>query len=73
MGGQLAIVVDVEEAYMPCAKALLRSRAWQADTWLAKEQRPVVADPLAAHVNQAHLPAATIAEALQTSYTERLY
>ena len=30
---QLAIVVDVEEVFFHCAKAFLRSKLWDADSW----------------------------------------
>ncbi len=29
----LAVVIDVEQAHLHCAAALLRARIWQPDTW----------------------------------------
>jgi hypothetical protein len=31
----LALVVDVEEAFMHCSKCMTRSRLWQPDSWNA--------------------------------------
>jgi hypothetical protein len=36
----LAIVVDVKEAFMHCAKALRRARIWQTDAMLDRREMP---------------------------------
>ncbi|MCB5167697.1 pyridoxamine 5'-phosphate oxidase family protein [Streptomyces bambusae] len=45
-----AIVVEVEEAYQHCPKALLRSSAWKPGEWLAED-----AVPSSAEVSLSHL------------------
>ncbi|ARU60693.1 phosphohydrolase [Tumebacillus avium] len=69
----LAIGVEVEEAFVHCAKALKRSKLWQPDTWLPSEELPVPARILAAHVNLPDVNEQKITAALQDSYTNRLY
>ncbi len=40
----LALVVEIEEVFHHCAKAFLRSRLWQPETWTDKvPARPVIA------------------------------
>lgn len=41
-----AIMVDVEEVYMHCAKAFLRSRAWDPETWPAQANLPTSGEPI---------------------------
>jgi len=40
----LALVVEVEEAFMHCSKSLIRSRIWQADSWPARKTAPTLAE-----------------------------
>jgi PPOX class probable FMN-dependent enzyme len=37
---KVVVVVDVDEAYVHCAKALRRSDLWAPETWIDSEQRP---------------------------------
>jgi hypothetical protein len=37
---KVALVVEVDECFVHCAKALRRSGVWQPDTWLPAEERP---------------------------------
>jgi PPOX class probable FMN-dependent enzyme len=46
----LAIVVEVEQVYLHCAKALIRSRLWQPDTW--PEQTPSAAQIFKDHIGR---------------------
>lgn len=39
----LAIVVDIDEAYMHCARAFLRSGLWQPETWPDPDTIPTLA------------------------------
>ncbi|WP_055482368.1 pyridoxamine 5'-phosphate oxidase family protein [Sphaerimonospora mesophila] len=39
---QLAVLVDVEELYMHCAKAFLRSSLWQPETWPDRKSLPTL-------------------------------
>jgi PPOX class probable FMN-dependent enzyme len=65
---QLGLVVTIEQAYLHCAKALIRSKLWQADTW--PQELPSAAEILNDHIGLGDLAAS--AEALQESYTNRL-
>lgn len=70
----LGIGVEVEEAYMHCAKAFKRSGLWQPESWPSEAERPSAARMMAAHVGQK--TSVTVAETerlLQESYTKRLY
>ena len=41
---ELALVVTVEEAFMHCAKALIRSGLWQPETWSEPRSAPTLAE-----------------------------
>lgn len=41
---QVALVVEVEEAFMHCSKAFIRSRLWYPDRWPARKSAPTLAD-----------------------------
>jgi uncharacterized protein len=45
---QLAVVIEVEQVYMHCAKALIRSHLWKPDTW--PEETPSAAQILRDHI-----------------------
>jgi uncharacterized protein len=47
----LAIGVEVQEAFIHCAKALIRSNLWKAETWPSLEGLPSFAQMLIDHVN----------------------
>ncbi len=36
----LGIVVEVEECYIHCAKAFIRSKMWDPESWLNKKELP---------------------------------
>ncbi|WP_292292430.1 hypothetical protein [Marivita sp.] len=40
----LALVVDVQEVFMHCAKAFIRSRLWQPDHWPERKISPTLAE-----------------------------
>ncbi|KAA0549952.1 pyridoxamine 5'-phosphate oxidase family protein [Bacillus sp. BGMRC 2118] len=69
---QLGIIVEIEEIYIHCAKALLRSKLWNSETWPNRLDLPTMATIVKAH---AELKETTneIEESLQESYTTRLY
>jgi uncharacterized protein len=72
----VGIGVRVEECFVHCAKAFKRSGLWQPEAWLDREQLPAMAQVLADHINM-NAPGITtgkqVEEALQESYTKRLY
>lgn len=41
---KVAVVVDVEQCYIHCAKALRRSSLWEPDTWLPADQVPTAGE-----------------------------
>lgn len=67
---QVFLVVEVEEVFLHCAKALIRSRLWQPDSWPAPEDRPSAAEIFGDHVSGLGTEAA--AEMLDESYRHRL-
>jgi PPOX class probable FMN-dependent enzyme len=68
----LALVVTVEEAFMHCAKCMVRSQLWQPDSWPDPEEIPSLSGAL---VEQKQLPITReqLAEALEQDIRERLY
>lgn len=68
-----AIGVEVEEAYIHCAKAFRRSHLWQSDTWPAVNDLPNPAVILAHHAKRLNLKAEQVEQSLKESYTKRLY
>ncbi len=66
----LAIVVDVEQAYVHCAKSILRSRLWRSDTWAERDELPSAAEMLSTHTGLGD-PAAVAAH-LADSYVNQI-
>lgn len=48
----LAMVVDVEEAFMHCSKAFVRSRLWRPEHWPPKKTAPTLAEWVVATVDR---------------------
>lgn len=69
----LGIVVEVEECFIHCAKAFMRSTIWNHNTWLANDELPNASKILKDHVNMELFSESKIAELLNESYTQRLY
>jgi PPOX class probable FMN-dependent enzyme len=67
---QLALVVTVVQAYLHCAKALIRSKLWQAESWPDRDQLPSAAEILNDHIGIGDLEAS--AAALADSYVNRI-
>lgn len=47
---RLAVLIDVEELYMHCSKAFLRSSVWQPETWPDRASLPTLGRILKDHV-----------------------
>ncbi|SEW04934.1 hypothetical protein SAMN05444851_1086 [Aliiroseovarius sediminilitoris] len=47
----LALVIDVEEAFMHCSKSFIRSRLWHADHWPKRKTAPTLAEWVKATVD----------------------
>jgi PPOX class probable FMN-dependent enzyme len=74
MKGGLPITVlriEVEEVFLHCAKALLRSRLWEPASWPAERPVPVMSDMIRDHIGEdlAHEPD----EAMVKRYATMLY
>ncbi len=67
----LAIGVRVEQCFVHCAKAFIRSGLWEPDTWFSKEELPVPAKILSAHAKM--VTEKDVEQLLHESYTQRLY
>ncbi|MDQ6775905.1 MAG: pyridoxamine 5'-phosphate oxidase family protein [Actinomycetota bacterium] len=67
---KLGVVVAVNQAYLHCAKALIRSHLWDPETWPAEDELPSAAEILSDHIGLNDLAAS--AAALADSYTNRL-
>lgn len=67
------ILVEAEECFIHCAKALIRSGLWNGESWPAKESLPSAPAMLAAHTNLPNQTAEQVEKDLQESYKNRLY
>lgn len=66
----VGICVDVEECFIHCAKAFKRSKLWEPQMWLEKEELPTASKILFAHTNFSSVE--DIEASLKESYTKRL-
>ncbi|MFA1550318.1 pyridoxamine 5'-phosphate oxidase family protein [Actinomadura chokoriensis] len=57
---RLALLVDVEELYMHCAKAFLRSSLWKPETWPDRKTLPTLGQIAKDHMGLHQLSAAEI-------------
>ncbi|MGZ4202729.1 MAG: pyridoxamine 5'-phosphate oxidase family protein, partial [Thermoleophilaceae bacterium] len=64
----LALVITVEQVYQHCAKALIRSKLWQPESWPA--ELPSAAEILNDHIGIGDVEAS--AAALADSYANRI-
>ncbi|MGD7009731.1 MSMEG_1061 family FMN-dependent PPOX-type flavoprotein [Metabacillus sp. 84] len=67
------IVLEVEECFIHCGKAIKRSKLWQTDSWPASVRLPKAHEILAAHANCEGLDADRVEKALDESYRLRMY
>ncbi len=67
-----AVVVQVREAFLQCAKALKRSRLWSDDYRVARKDVPTLGQILFDQIGGA-TPAIELDAAIEKSYRERLY
>jgi PPOX class probable FMN-dependent enzyme len=70
---QLGIGVEVDECYVHCAKAFIRSRLWDNRSWPDDSSLPSIPEMLAEHVGAPDFSADMISEGLKESYEKRLY
>lgn len=69
----LAVVVDVQEAFLQCPKALKRSRLWDAATWPERSALPTLAQMLHDQVPMPDVTVEALDAAFEQGYRERLY
>lgn len=70
---QIAIVLEVEECFIHCAKAFKRSNLWEPTTWAAQESLPNAAKIIFEHAKLPGTTSYSIAERLEEGYKNRLY
>ena len=68
----LAIIVEVAEAYFHCARALIRSRVWDAASQALAEEMPSFGEIVAAQMNL-DIPGEAIAKDLEQNSYRSLY
>jgi predicted pyridoxine 5'-phosphate oxidase superfamily flavin-nucleotide-binding protein len=66
----VAIGVDVEAAYIHCAKALRRSRLWHPEAWPALADMTSIACMLRDHYNEPDLDVGAVEDHLEVSYEQ---
>ena len=72
----LALGVEIEEAYLHCPKAFIRSSLWDPSTWSDPQKLPSFAQMLWDQIPSAHGGAASVdeyARELQTRVRDTLY
>ena len=69
----LAFGMQVEVAFIHCAKALLRSRLWRPEEWRELDELPSSARMLRDHVNADDMSEDLVAAALEQSYTTTMW
>jgi uncharacterized protein len=68
---KLGIIVKVDECFIHCAKAFIRSNLWDSTSW--KSKLPNAAKILVTHAKSLQTNVKKVQEQLEESYTKRLY
>lgn len=69
----VAIAVEVEEAYLQCAKAIIRSKLWDAHEPPAAKNLACAAEMLTDHAQMPEFDSATMQTLLDGAYKNNLY
>ncbi len=69
----LALAVEVEEAFLHCAKAFKRSRLWQAESWPDRADLPSLGKMLLDQAKPKDITAEELDVQIEESYAKRLY
>ena len=69
----VGIGVEVEECYLHCGKAMIRSNLWNPSSWSSNEHLPRAGEILAAHASRNTQSAIEMEERLAEGYTRGLY
>lgn len=70
---RLAVLVDVEELYMHCAKAFLRSALWDPETWPDRKSLPTLGRIAKDHIGIKDMSAEAIDEGLDLDAATNRY
>lgn len=70
---RLAIGVEVQAAYLHCAKAFRRGKVWEPGAWPSTEGLPSVAQMLTDHARPPDRTAEDVAELLRQDYAKNMY
>ncbi|MDQ1436556.1 MAG: uncharacterized protein QOK43_185 [Acidimicrobiaceae bacterium] len=70
---RVVIGVEVETAYIHCAKALRRGSVWQPDAWPDRTDMPSVACMLRDHVGDMDVPVEAVQARLDQSYATTMW
>lgn len=69
---ELALVVTVREVFMHCAKCMIRSGMWEANTWPESDGLATLAEAMVAH-GKLTMPVAELSNLIETDAKTRLY
>ena len=67
-----ALLIEVREAFLQCAKALIRSRLWRSDQLLPRNQFPTLGKILVDQIGLT-MPVAELDALIDQAYCEKLY
>ena len=70
---QLGLVIDVEEVYLHCAKACMRSQVWDPSTWLPREELPSATQIYRDHRDTPGLTVEQVEAELEESFRTRMW
>ena len=70
---KMAIVIDVEEVYLHCAKALRRAKLWQPEAWPSTDSLPSAGQIYKDQMGLADVPAEAIDADLEAHYATALW
>lgn len=70
---KLAVAVEVEECFLQCAKAIIRSKLWEPQDRPNLESLPCAAEMLHDHAQMSDFDVAKMQSLLDDAYTNKLY
>lgn len=68
---RIVILIHVESAYMHCAKAIMRSKLWEPDFRIKRDQLPTMSEWMVAHNSEKIEPESN--EVMEARYKKQLY
>ena len=72
-GHTTLVVIDMQEAFLHCAKAFLRGRVWDPQTWTPAEELPSAAEIYRDHRDTPGLTVEQTRAELDESIRERMW